>query len=186
MPHVEVRNVSKSYGVHSVMENVDLQIEEGEFCAMLGPSGCGKSTLLRMICGLETVSSGAIHIAGRDVTNIAPDKRGIAMVFQSYALYPHMTVRQNIGFSLKVARLPKPRIAAKTEEIAALLHLEPYLERRPAELRAASASAWLSVGRWCVRPRSSCSTNRFRTSTRSCAYRCALSSPGCTASWKRR
>lgn len=150
MPHVEVRDVSKAFGAVKVMHDLQLGIENGEFCALLGPSGCGKSTLLRMICGLETVTEGEIHIGGRDVTNIAPDRRGIAMVFQSYALYPHMTVRQNIGFSLKVARMPKAQVAARTEEIARLLQLEPYLDRRPADLSGGQRQR-VAIGRSLVR-----------------------------------
>jgi multiple sugar transport system ATP-binding protein len=150
MPHVEVRDVSKQFGVVEVMHDLQLEIENGEFCALLGPSGCGKSTLLRMICGLETVSKGSIHIAGRDVTNTPPDKRGIAMVFQSYALYPHMTVRQNIGFSLKVARMPKAQVASRTEEIARLLQLEPYLDRRPSDLSGGQRQR-VAIGRSLVR-----------------------------------
>lgn len=150
MPHVEVRDVSKQFGAIGVMHDLQLEIENGEFCALLGPSGCGKSTLLRMICGLETVSSGSIHIGGRDVTNIAPDKRGIAMVFQSYALYPHMTVRQNIGFSLKVARMPKAQVATRTEEIARLLQLEPYLDRKPSDLSGGQRQR-VAIGRSLVR-----------------------------------
>ncbi len=150
MSHVEVRNVSKQFGAIKVMHNLELGIENGEFCALLGPSGCGKSTLLRMIAGLETVTEGTIHIAGRDVTDVAPDRRGIAMVFQSYALYPHMTVRQNIGFSLKVARLPKAQVAARTEEIARLLQLEPYLDRRPSDLSGGQRQR-VAIGRSLVR-----------------------------------
>ncbi|QDY71040.1 ABC transporter ATP-binding protein [Qingshengfaniella alkalisoli] len=150
MHHVEVRNVSKKFGDLQVMHDIDLGIGDGEFCALLGPSGCGKSTLLRMICGLETVTEGSIHIAGKDVTAVAPDRRGIAMVFQSYALYPHMTVKQNIGFSLKVARLPRDQIEGKTQEIARLLQLEPYLDRKPADLSGGQRQR-VAIGRSLVR-----------------------------------
>jgi ABC-type sugar transport system ATPase subunit len=104
---VELRGVKKNYGPVEAIKNLDLSVEKGEFCALLGPSGCGKSTLLRMIAGLEAVTQGTIHIGGVDVTHVPPAKRRIAMVFQSYALYPHMTVRQNISFSLRVAKAPK-------------------------------------------------------------------------------
>ena len=103
MSDVELRGVKKLYGAVEAIEMLDLSVEKGEFCALLGPSGCGKSTLLRMIAGLEVVTQGSIWIDEVDVTNVPPAKRRIAMVFQSYALYPHMTVRQNIGFSLRVA-----------------------------------------------------------------------------------
>ena len=132
--HVELRNITKRYGGFQAVTDLSLSIEKGEFCALLGPSGCGKSTLLRMIAGLEEVTEGKILINGADVTDVPPAKRRIAMVFQSYALYPHLTVRQNIGFSLSVAHAPKAEIEKRTGEIARMLQLEPLLDRRPAQL----------------------------------------------------
>jgi len=113
MAQVVLKDLRKSFGAVDVIKGVNLQIEDGEFCVFVGPSGCGKSTLLRMISGLEEQTSGAIEIGGQDVSGADPSKRGIAMVFQNYALYPHLTVRDNIGFGLSLARTPKADIAAK-------------------------------------------------------------------------
>ena len=134
MSTVELRGVKKRYGNVEAIHNLDLSVAEGEFCALLGPSGCGKSTLLRMIAGLEVVTAGSVWIGGVDVTNMPPAKRRIAMVFQSYALYPHMTVKQNIGFSLKVAKAPKDVMEKRVREVAHMLRLEELLDRRPAQL----------------------------------------------------
>ena len=121
MNGVELRNVTKAYAGITVMENINLEIADGDFLVLLGPSGCGKSTLLNMIAGLEPVTGGAIDINGRDVTALEPDERDIAMVFQSYALYPTMSVRKNIGFGLKMAGMPKPEIEERVNEVAELL-----------------------------------------------------------------
>ncbi len=129
VPHVELQNITKRYGAFQAVTDLSLGVEKGQFCALLGPSGCGKSTLLRMIAGLEEVTEGKILINGADVTDVPPAKRRIAMVFQSYALYPHLTVRQNIGFSLSVAHAPKAEIERRTSEIARMLQLEPLLDR---------------------------------------------------------
>ncbi len=118
MSTVELRGLKKRYGSVEANRHLDLTVDEGQFCALLGPSGCGKSTLLRMIAGLEAVTEGAIVIGGADVTNMPPAKRRIAMVFQSYALYPHMTVRQNIGFSMRVAKAPKALMEKRVNEVA--------------------------------------------------------------------
>ena len=135
MAEIEVRNVTKAFpGDVRALDDVSLAIGDGEFIALVGPSGCGKSTLLRSIAGLEEVTSGEIAIDGRDVTDLAPRHRDIAMVFQSYALYPHMSVRQNLGYGLRVRRTPKAEIRKRVEEIAELLGLAELLERRPAQL----------------------------------------------------
>ena len=118
-PHVELRGVSKHFGGFTAIRDLDLGVRRGEFCALLGPSGCGKSTLLRMIAGLEQVSAGAVFINGADVTRMPPARRRIAMVFQSYALYPHLTVRQNIAFSLSVAGAPRAVQDRRADEVAA-------------------------------------------------------------------
>ena len=150
MSEVELRGVKKLYGAVEAIKMLDLGVEKGEFCALLGPSGCGKSTLLRMIAGLEVVSQGSIWIDGTDVTNVPPAKRRIAMVFQSYALYPHMTVRQNIGFSLRVAKAPKEVMDRRTLEVARMLQLEELLDRRPAQLSGGQRQR-VAIGRALVR-----------------------------------
>jgi multiple sugar transport system ATP-binding protein len=148
---IALEHVSKEYagGVLAV-DDVSLVIEDGEFVVLVGPSGCGKSTLLRMIAGLEEVSAGTIAIDGRDVTDLAPRHRDIAMVFQTYALYPHMTVRDNLGYGLKVRRTPKAEIARRVDEVAELLGLSELLERRPAALSGGQRQR-VAMGRAIVR-----------------------------------
>jgi multiple sugar transport system ATP-binding protein len=151
MAEIEIKNVSKVFAGDVVaLDDVSLRIEEGEFIALVGPSGCGKSTLLRAIAGLEEVTSGEISIAGRDVTDLAPRHRDIAMVFQSYALYPHMTVRQNLGYGLRVRRMPKGEIRMRVDKIAELLGLADLLERKPAQLSGGQRQR-VAMGRAIVR-----------------------------------
>ncbi|MGW5050012.1 ABC transporter ATP-binding protein [Actinokineospora sp. NPDC004072] len=132
------------------VDTLDLQVADGEFLVLVGPSGCGKSTTLRMLAGLEGVDDGAIRIGERDVTNLPPKERDIAMVFQNYALYPHMTVADNIGFHLKIAKMPKEERVKRVREAAALLDLEPYLERKPAKLSGGQRQR-VAMGRAIVR-----------------------------------
>ncbi len=132
--HVELSDISKSFGSVEVVKNLNLSVAEGEFLVLLGPSGCGKTTALRMLAGLETVSAGAVRIGGRDVTHVLPKYRDIAMVFQSYALYPHMTVAENIGYPLKLRKQPKAEREQAVRAVAAKVHLEDFLERRPGQL----------------------------------------------------
>ena len=134
MAAIKLEQVTKSFGSVTAVDAVELEIADGEFLVLVGPSGCGKSTLLRMIAGLEEVTDGAIWIGDRDVTDLAPRSRDVAMVFQTYALYPHMTVRQNLGYGLKARRTPKPEIASRVDQVAELLGLADLLERRPAQL----------------------------------------------------
>lgn len=150
MGSVVLNSVRKSYGDAHVIKDVSLTIPDGEFCVLVGPSGCGKSTLLRMIAGLEEISGGEVHINERNVTEVEPKLRDIAMVFQSYALYPQMTVRENMGFALKMARLPKTEIKQKVDEAAALLGLEPLLERLPKDLSGGQRQR-VAIGRAIVR-----------------------------------
>ena len=150
MKHVELQNITKRYGQFQAVTDLSLTIEKGEFCALLGPSGCGKSTLLRMIAGLEEVTQGKVVISGADVTDVPPAKRRIAMVFQSYALYPHMTVGQNIGFSLSVAHASKQEIEKRTNEVAKLLQLDKLLDRKPAQLSGGQRQR-VAIGRSLVR-----------------------------------
>ena len=134
MSALKLEKVCKSFGPVKVLYDIDLTVEDGEFVVFVGPSGCGKSTLLRVIAGLEDATSGSVEIVGRDVTTTPPSKRGIAMVFQSYALYPHLTVRGNMELGLKQAKMPKPEIAERVAEASRMLSLDDYLDRRPAEL----------------------------------------------------
>ncbi len=150
MAQVELRNVNKSFGKTEVIHNVDLEIEKGEFVVFVGPSGCGKSTLLRLIAGLETLSSGEIIIADMPVKDLPPSKRGIAMVFQSYALYPHMTVFNNMAFSLNLQGMTKNEIKDRVDSAAKILQMEHLLERRPAALSGGQRQR-VAIGRAIVR-----------------------------------
>jgi len=150
MTGVTLNNVIKKYGDVQVIHGVDLEIEDGEFCVFVGPSGCGKSTLLRMVAGLEETTSGKIEIGDRDVTRMEPADRGVAMVFQTYALYPHMTVKQNMGFGLKMNGYPKAEIEAKVAEASRILKLDDYLKRKPAALSGGQRQR-VSIGRAIVR-----------------------------------
>jgi multiple sugar transport system ATP-binding protein len=151
MADISLQGVSKVFaGGVAAVADVDLEIGDGEFVVLVGPSGCGKSTLLRLIAGLEEVTDGEISIAGKDVTDLAPRHRDIAMVFQSYALYPHMNVRQNLGYGLKVRRFPKAEAKRRVEEVAGLLGLEEMLERRPSQLSGGQRQR-VAMGRAIVR-----------------------------------
>jgi len=150
MAVTELKDVSKSFGSVRVIEPLDLTVERGEFVVIVGPSGCGKSTLLRMIAGLETVSGGTIHIDGSDVTHTEPSQRGVAMVFQSYALYPHMTVRENMAFGLEMARVPRTEREVLVRKAAATLQLEDYLDRKPRQLSGGQRQR-VAIGRTIVR-----------------------------------
>ena len=150
MARITLQGVRKSFGGHAVIHGADLEIEDGSFVVFVGPSGCGKTTLLRLIAGLEDVSDGTILIDGTNVVNVPAAKRGLSMVFQSYALYPHMSVRGNIGFGLKMARLSRSEIDAKVEAAAATLNLTPYLDRKPRELSGGQRQR-VAIGRAIVR-----------------------------------
>ena len=150
MGQIQLRSVNKSFGPVTIIPNIDLDIEDGEFVVFVGPSGCGKSTLLRLIAGLEDTTSGKISIDGRDVTDEAPAKRKLAMVFQSYALYPHMTVAKNIAFPLKMAGESAETIDKKVKDAARVLNLTNYLERRPGQLSGGQRQR-VAIGRAIVR-----------------------------------
>ena len=150
MGALELKSVTKSFGATDVIKGVDLTVNDGEFVVFVGPSGCGKSTLLRIIAGLEDASSGDILLDGQRMNDVAPAKRELAMVFQSYALYPHLTVRDNMGLALKQAGVAKAEITAATDRAAAMLSLEPLMGRRPSELSGGQRQR-VAIGRAIVR-----------------------------------
>ncbi len=150
MGAINLKKVRKVFGEHVIIPGADLEIREGEFIVFVGPSGCGKSTLLRMIAGLEDLSDGVIEIDGKDVSDVGPSERGLSMVFQSYALYPHMSVRNNIAFPLKMAGMPETEIAAKVANAAAKLNLTEYLDRKPRQLSGGQRQR-VAIGRAIVR-----------------------------------
>lgn len=150
MSELQLSDVRKSYGNFEVIKGVDLDIKTGEFVVFVGPSGCGKSTLLRMIAGLEEITSGDLTIDGERMNDVDPSKRGIAMVFQSYALYPHMTVRENMGFALRFAGVPKAEIEQRVGEAANILELGPLLDRKPKQLSGGQRQR-VAIGRAIVR-----------------------------------
>jgi multiple sugar transport system ATP-binding protein len=150
MQGVQFQDVAKRYGAVSIIEGMNLGIEPGEFMVLVGPSGCGKSTALRMIAGLEVITAGTVSINGRAVNELAPKERDVAMVFQNYALYPHMTVRENIEFGLKIRKVPPSERATLVNDAAKSLGLEPYLERKPKELSGGQRQR-VALGRAIVR-----------------------------------
>jgi multiple sugar transport system ATP-binding protein len=150
MASIDIQGVRKSYGAVSVLHDVDLSIQDGEFVVLVGPSGCGKSTLLRMVAGLEGITSGAIRIGGQVVNELAPKDRDIAMVFQSYALYPHMTVRDNMSYSLRLRRTPAERLATIVSAAASKLGLDAFLDRKPRTLSGGQRQR-VAMGRSIVR-----------------------------------
>ncbi|MBO6637615.1 MAG: sn-glycerol-3-phosphate ABC transporter ATP-binding protein UgpC [Roseitalea sp.] len=150
MADVHLKNVKKNYGVVEVIHGIDLEVKDHEFVVFVGPSGCGKSTLLRMIAGLETTNSGSIHIGDRDVTDMAPVDRNVSMVFQSYALYPHMTVEDNMGFGLKANGVDPAEVKRLVDEAAQSLQLEAFMKRKPAALSGGQRQR-VAIGRAIVR-----------------------------------
>ena len=150
MGRIVLEKVTKCFGPVEVIPALDLAIEDGEFCVFVGPSGCGKSTLLRLIAGLEDVTSGKIVIDGEDATDIPPARRGLAMVFQSYALYPHMSVKRNIAFPLRMAKLDQAEIDKRVANAASVLNLTDYLDRRPGQLSGGQRQR-VAIGRAIVR-----------------------------------
>ncbi len=186
MANVQLKQVVKKYGSVEVVHGIDLDINDNEFIVLVGPSGCGKSTVLRMVAGLEEISGGEIRISDRVVNQVSPKDRNVAMVFQNYALYPHMTVRENMGFSLKMRKRSKDDIAEKVLETARILELEPYLDRKPSELSGGQRQR-VAMGRAMVRkPDVFFLTNRCPISTPSCAPRCAWNCARCRCGLPRR
>ncbi len=150
MAHLELKNIRKSFGAVEVIKGVDLDIRSGEFMVFVGPSGCGKSTLLRLLAGLEDISSGEMRFDGQLVNGLAPSRRGIAMVFQSYALYPHMTVYENMAFGMQLAKAGKEQIRERVEKAADMLQIRQYLERLPKQLSGGQRQR-VAIGRAIVR-----------------------------------
>ena len=150
MGRIQLNGVTKSFGDVEVIPPLDLTIEDGEFAVFVGPSGCGKSTLLRLIAGLEDITSGHIAIDGNDATDVPPAKRGLAMVFQSYALYPHMSVRKNIAFPLRMAKMSQAEIDKRVDNAASVLNLADYIDRRPGQLSGGQRQR-VAIGRAIVR-----------------------------------
>ena len=157
-------------------------MEDGEFPVLIGPSGCGKSTTLRMLAGLETLSGGEIFFDGKPVSRLEPKARDIAMVFQDYALYPHMNIARNMSFALRLARQPKAEVEAKVQKVATMLNIAHLLDRKPGELSGGQRQRVAMAVRWCAMRQPFCSTSHFRTLMPSCACRCALKSAGCIRS----
>ena len=185
MASVAIRDVHKAFGATAIIHGVDISIRDGEFVVLVGPSGCGKSTLLRMIAGLENITAGEIHIGDRVVNNLPPKERDIAMVFQNYALYPHMTVARQYGLLAQAARRPQARDRARgCSAPPRSSRSRPARTLSRASFRAASASAWPWAAPSCAIRRCSCSTSRCRISMPSCACRCASRSRSCTSALK--
>ena len=181
MASVSFKDIEKSFGSTKVIHGIGFDIKDGEFMVLVGPSGCGKSTLLRMLAGLEEISGGTIMIDSKVVNDVESKDRDIAMVFQSYALYPHMTVADNMAFSLKLRKAQASVIQERVSRAAKILNSNPIWRAFRGSCPAGSGSAWRWGGRSCATPRCSCSTNRCRTSTPSCAWRCARRSSRCTS-----
>ena len=181
MASVSFRGVEKHFGRFKVIHGISFDIADGEFVVLVGPSGCGKSTLLRMLAGLEPISGGEIDIDRRVVNEVDSKDRDIAMVFQSYALYPHMTVRDNMGFSLKLRKGDAKVTAQRVDDAAASSTSRNCSIATRASFRVANGSAWRWAGRSCAIPRCSCSTSRCPTWTPSCASRCGRRSRPCTS-----
>ncbi len=180
MADVSLRAIKKAYGKVEVLHGISLDVKDGEFVVFVGPSGCGKSTALRIIAGLEEITSGELFIGGKQVNQLPPAERGIAMVFQSYALYPHMTVYKNMAFGLKFAKTNKDEADKRVRQAAEILQLTPYLERKPRDLSGGQRQRVAIAAPSCASPRSSCSTSRCPTSTPRSASTPGSRSPSCT------
>src|ERR1051326_890947 len=178
MATVTLDGVRKSFSDREVVHGVSCAVGDGELVVVVGPSGCGKSTLLRMVAGLEMVSAGTVAIDGRVVNGVEPKDRDIAMVFQNYALYPHMSVYDNMAYGLRMRRMAKAEIRERVDRAAAILQLDGLLQRKPRQL--SGGQRW--AARACATRRCSCSTSRCRTSMPSSGCRCGSRSSGCSRS----
>ncbi len=178
---VRLERVAKRYGAVTAVKPLDLVIEAGSLVTLLGPSGCGKTTLLRMIAGLERVSEGKLSISGRDVTDLSAGERNVSMVFQSYALFPHMSVLENVAFGLISGGMGKPEAYAKAEDALTTVGLKGYGSRLPSEMSGASSSASRWRGHWCSNRMFCSSMSHSRTSMRASGARCARKSASCSS-----
>jgi putative spermidine/putrescine transport system ATP-binding protein len=187
LPHLIVRNVSKRFGTTTVLDRVDLTIRRGELVTLLGPSGCGKTTLLRAIAGLAQPDQGQVELAGRDITLVPPHRRNVGVVFQSYALFPHLTVAGNIAFGLKVRGRARAEIEAAVERALSLVKLEHLAKRRISALSGGQQQR-VALARAPSRssPTCCCSTRRSRHLIASCARRCRSNCGACCRTWVRR
>lgn len=184
MASVQLQNVTKAWGEVVVSKDINLDIHEGEFVVFVGPSGCGKSTLLRMIAGLETITSGDLFIGEKRMNDTPPAERGVGMVFQSYALYPHLSVAENMSFGLKLAGAKKEVINQQVNQVAEVLQLAHLLDRKPkAALRWSAVSVWRLAVRWWPSQAYFCSMNRSPTSMLHCVCKCVSKSPVCINAW---
>ena len=170
-PFVKIRGVSKTFGDFVAVDNVDLDIYKGELFCLLGGSGCGKSTLLRMLAGFERPTSGTISIDGTDMSTVPAYERPTNMMFQSYALFPHMTVEKNIAYGLKQGNVARAEIAERVDDVLRLVQLQDFSKRKPSSSRAGRCNAWPWPGRWSSARSCSCSTSRWARSTSGCASR---------------
>ena len=183
MSGVKLEKIVKRYGDIEVVHGIDLEVASQEFVVLVGPSGCGKSTTLRMIAGLEEISGGKLTIDDREVNNVAPKDRDVAMVFQNYALYPHLNVAENMAFGLRIRKVPKDEIDRQVKEVAEILGLTEYLERRPADLSGGQRQR-VAMGRAIVRhPKCSCLMSHYPIWMLNCVRKCALKSNACTSVW---
>ncbi len=181
MSSVTYKNIVKKFGDLTIIKNLNIAVEDKEFLVLVGPSGCGKTTALRLLAGLEEISDGEIIIGDRVVNDVAPKDRDIAMVFQSYALYPHLSVYDNMAFGLKLRKTPKEEIDRRVNEAAEILGITDLLQRKPASSLVVSASVWLWDAPSCVNQKYSCSMNLFQTWTQNCVCKCALRSANYTS-----
>ena len=186
MAELKLDNVVKIYGKTEVIHGLNLDIRNREFLVLVGPSGCGKSTLLRMVAGLEEISGGTIAIDGKVVNDIAPKDRGLSMVFQNYALYPHMNVFDNMSFGLKLKKTPTAEIHERVREVATILGLEELLSESPTSCPAASASVWPWDGPWSESLPSSSLTNPYPIWMPNSGFRCGPRSSCSTSGWIQR
>lgn len=183
MASVQLQNVTKAWGEVVVSKDINLDIHEGEFVVFVGPSGCGKSTLLRMIAGLETITSGDLFIGEKRMNDTPPAERGVGMVFQSYALYPHLSVAENMSFGLKLAGAKKEVINQRVNQVAEVLQLAHLLDRKPKALSGGQRQRVAITVRWQWSQAYFCSMNRSPTSMLHCVCKCVSKSPVCINAW---